>query len=132
MFDKRLIGTWCSDKRRTGTEIRARRDIRADRRRERLIRLFGKLVIRFTRTKCYTTLNGFTEVTPLRIVAKDADGVVIVSRAPLTGDDLISHLRFEEHPRGGAPRYYWISLGKFREYFRRLDRPQRAAATRPT
>jgi hypothetical protein len=70
------------------------------------------------------TLNGFTEALPLRVVAQNADGVVLVS-----GDE-ISHVRFERRPKGQAPRYYWISLGQFREFFRRIDRPRSARASK--
>jgi hypothetical protein len=85
--------------------------------------MFGRLTIRFTRTKCYTTFNGETEAGPLRIAAKDTRGVVILTRSSLTGGDSISHIHFEERPNGGMPRYYWISLGQSREYFRRVNRP---------
>ena len=121
IFDKRLIGTWRSDKRRTAQEIRARRDIKAGRKRNFLIGLFGKLVVRFTRTNCYTTFDGRTDVKPLRIAATDADGVVVVNGSSV--GDVINHMRFEDAPKnGGLPIYYWICLGQFREYFRRVDR----------
>jgi hypothetical protein len=120
MLDKRLIGTWRSDKKRTAQEIRSRRDISTGKRRTFLINIFGKLTVRFTRTKCYTTLKGCTDVGPLRIVAKDAGGVVILSRS--IGGDIIYHIRFEHRPNGGLPNYYWICLGQFREYFRRVNR----------
>src|ERR1041385_719644 len=120
MFDKRLIGTWRSDKKRTAAEILARRDIRAGKRRTRLMSLFGKLTLRYTQTKCYTTFKGTTEVGPLRIVAKDADGVVLLAGSPF--GDMIYHIRFEACPKREMPRYYWISLGEFREYFRRVPR----------
>jgi hypothetical protein len=121
MFDKRLVGTWRSDRKRTAAEIRARRDIPANKGRERLIKIFGKLTIRNTRTKSYTTYKGVTEVFPLRIVAKDAGGVVVLDHSPLIGEDIIYHIRFEERPKGKMPRYYWICLGRFREYFRRVN-----------
>ena len=116
LFDKRLIGTWRSDKRRTAAEIQARRDLPVGRRRTMLMSLFGRLTIRYTRSRYYVTLNGFTEALPLRVVAQNADGVVVVS-----GDE-ISHVRFERRPNGQTPRYYWISLGQFREYFRKVNR----------
>jgi uncharacterized protein YecT (DUF1311 family) len=119
MYDKRLTGTWRSDKRRTAAEILARRDIRAGNGRKFLLSLFGKLTLRYTRTKCYTTFKGTTEVERLRIAARDASGVVLLARSPL-GHDVICHIRFEERPKGKMPRYYWICLGQFREYFRRV------------
>jgi len=122
MHDNRLIGTWRSDKRRTAQEIRARRDIPAGKR-AKLVSLFGKLTLRYTRSKCYATFDGSTDIRPLRLVAKDPGGVVVIGTAPLTGQDLIYHIRFES-PSGPSakPPYYWISLGRFREYFRRVQR----------
>jgi hypothetical protein len=131
MYDKRLIGTWRSDKRRTAREIRARRDIPAGKRRTQLVSIFGKLTLRYTRSKCYTEFNGTKEVRPLRIVAKDSGGVVVLGTTPLSNQDLIYHIRFEA-PSGPSdkPQYYWISLGQFREYFRRL-RARRPTLIRP-
>lgn len=60
MYDPRLVGVWRSDAKRTGRELAARRDI-PTRSKKGLSRLFGKLEFRFTRTKCYATLNGHTE-----------------------------------------------------------------------
>jgi hypothetical protein len=127
MYDRRLIGTWRSDKVRTLREIRARRDIPAGKRRAKLESLFGRLVLRYTRTKCYATLDGSTDVRPLRIVAKDSTSVVVVGTSALAEEDLIYHIHFEGPVAGSSrPPYYWVSLGGFREYFRRVR------ARRPT
>ena len=92
MYDKRLTGTWRSDKRRT---------------------------------------HGSTDVRPLRVVAKDADSVVVIGTDALTGEDLIYHLHFEGPPTPpGQPSYYWVSLGGFREYFRRVRQVRASAVTR--
>ena len=77
MYDSRLVGTWKSDARRTAGEIAARRDIAASRK-VRLRRLFGKLVVRYTKTRCYATLNGRTEVCRYSVVAKDQSSVAVV------------------------------------------------------
>src|SRR5262245_15157509 len=66
MQDARLLGTWRSDKRRTRLEILARRDIRGGKGRTRLIDIFGKLTLRYTRTRCYSTFEGSIDVRPLR------------------------------------------------------------------
>ena len=71
MYDLRLRGVWRSDATRTGREIAARCDIPAGNRKA-LRRLFGKLELRYTRTRCYATLNGHTEISTYRVVAKDS------------------------------------------------------------
>jgi len=113
VHDRRLLGTWRSDKRKTALEITARRDIPAD---QRLLSIFGKLELRYTRTRCYSTLDGNTEVGRYRVVAKNSSSAVTVGTSSLTGEEFIYHIHFEG-------RYYWISLGKFREYFRRVKEP---------
>ena len=69
-----------------------------------LAKLFGKLELRFTRSHCYSTLNGRTESTPYKIVAKDETSVATVS------EGTISHIHFED-------TQFWIVVGsgKFRE-----------------
>src|SRR5579862_7390251 len=51
MQDARLIGTWKSDKARTAREIAARNDLTAASKRK-LLTLFGRLRLRYTRNKC--------------------------------------------------------------------------------
>ncbi len=118
MFDSRLVGTWRSDLRRTTKDIEARRDIPANSRRS-LVRLFGRLTLRYTRTRCYSTLDGSTDNLSYRVLAKNSDEVVVAGLSSVTGELSIHHIHFEG-------RYYWISLGAFREYFRRLPGARRA------
>jgi hypothetical protein len=108
MNDTRLLGRWRSDATRTRKELAARRDIPAGAKR-RLARLFGKLELRFTRSRCHSTLNGHTETAQYVVLAKDATSV-----ATLSGGT-ISHIHFETGR-------FWIHVGggKFREYFRRV------------
>jgi hypothetical protein len=126
MHDPRLTGTWRSDKRRTTREILARRDIPGGKRRTTLLNVFGKLTLRYTRTRCYSTFDGSTDVRPLKVVAKDASSVVVIGSGPLGDQDVIYHIHFEGPERSPTPPYYWVSLGGFREYFRRVR------ARRPT
>jgi hypothetical protein len=112
MNDSRLLGTWRSDARKTDREIAARRDIPASTK-ARLRPLFGKLVLRYTKTRCYATLGGETEASRYVVVAKDSSSVAVVYVDPVDGTEAISHIHFEG-------RHYWISLGRIREYFRRI------------
>jgi hypothetical protein len=114
LTDRRLLGTWRSDGRRTGAEIAARRDIKSANK-KRLRSLFGKLILRYTKTRCYATLNGQTQISPYVVAAKDGDSVAVVFADPEVGA-VISHIHFEG-------RSFWISLGPIREYFRRIANP---------
>jgi len=122
MYDTRLIGTWRSDRRRTEQDIAARRDISAAQRR-RIVPIFGHLVLRYTRVRCYSTFHGDRDVRSYRVLAKTADSVVIesVSRRFKEEGPSVYHIRFEE--LGPTPSRYWIGLGSFREFFRRVKVP---------
>lgn len=113
MEDQRLQGTWRSDARRTGKEIDLWRDIPA-RRKRKLKALFGKLQLRFTRTRCHAILNGSSWVDGYKVVAKDETSVAILIEGPDTKPK-ISHIHFE-----GA--HFWINIGngRLREFFRRV------------
>ena len=112
MQDSRIWGTWRSDARRTAREI-AWNDIPAHKK-KKLISLFGKLELRYTRTRCYATLNGQTEVLHYKVVAKDSDSLAIVSDDSLGGKPVISHIHFD------GP-YFWVNIGngQLREFFKR-------------
>jgi hypothetical protein len=130
MYDSRLIGVWRSDAKRTGRELAARRDIPA-RSRNGLRRLFGKLELRYTRTRCYATLDGNTESSSYSVIAKDSSSVAIVSYEPWLDAEVISHLHFD-----GSHVWVAVGTGLFREFFKRVrpsdQRPNRTAAARRT
>ena len=91
-YDARLLGTWRSDARRTGREIEARNDIpRSQRTRWR--QLFGKLELRFTKTRCRVTFRGETEVHRYLVGAKDSSSVVVVHED--ASEQTIQHVHFE-------------------------------------
>jgi hypothetical protein len=112
MYDSRLIGIWKSDSRRTVQEILARRDIRGSKK-SKLISLFGKLELRYTRTHCHTKLGDYRTVTRYTVVAKDSSSVATVSENRTAGKRIF-HIHFEDD-------HYWICLGRIREYFKRVD-----------
>jgi len=113
MYDSRLIGTWKSDARRTAREIEARHDIRGPNK-TKLLSLFGKLVLRYTRTHCYSDYDGHRTAARYKVVAKDACSVVTISESPIAGKRIF-YIRFEGD-------HYWICLGRFREYFKRIKK----------
>ncbi len=114
MRDTRLLGVWRSDARRTGREIKARNDIPPPRA-KKLKKLFGKLEIRFTDTRCYITLDGSTEVRRYQVLAKDRTSVAILGENTLNGSPTISHIHFEGN-------HFWITIGngRLREFFKRI------------
>jgi hypothetical protein len=120
MLDMRLLGTWRSDARRTAKEIRARRDI-PEQHKRKLSGLFGKLLLRYTRTQCHSTFAGRTERLPYRVVAKDASSVAVVGPDLLTGEPRISHITFD-----GS--HFWVNVGNgtIREFFKRVRPPNKA------
>lgn len=121
MQDSRLIGIWRSDARRTSLDVAARRDISTTKQ-KKLLQLFGKLELRYTPTRCYSTLNGQVTASRYRVVAKDSSSVALVVSDALAGEQIV-HLHFE-----GS--HYWIVLGsgRMREFFKRVP-PKRAKRT---
>jgi hypothetical protein len=83
---------------------------------KKLLTLFGKLELRYTRTLCHTRLGDFVTLSRYRIAAKDSSSVVVLSSSKDAGEQ-ITHIHFE-----GSR--YWIYLGKsvLREFFKRMKR----------
>jgi hypothetical protein len=119
MRDSRLVGTWRSDAHKTSLELAARRDITTAKKRK-LLRFFGKLELRYTPTRCYSSLNGKTSVSRYSVVAKDSSSVALLVWNPIAGKQ-IAHIHFE----GSC---YWIVLGsgRMREFFKRISPKSRA------
>ncbi len=115
--DRRLLGTWRSDRRKTMAEMVWPRTMKLDRRKW-FAGLFGHLKLRYTPRFCFSDLKGYQERGPYEVIAIDTDSVAIMSAGQ------IQHLHFEgEH--------YWISCGRNREWFKRVkSKPRQAAARR--
>ena len=115
MIDKRLLGTWKSDTRRTMKEIRNQRDIKKVRA-ENLKKMFGKLNLRYTRTRIYADFKGDKSVVPYQVIAKDDYSVVVKEWDEVFEENRLHHIHFEG-------KYYWIWewLGGFREFFKKID-----------
>jgi hypothetical protein len=124
MHDLRLIGSWGSDAHKTSLEIAARRDITTAKK-KKLLRFFGKLKLRYTPTRCYSSLNGQISVNRYTFVAKDSSSVALLVSNPIVGEQIV-HIHFEGN-------HYWIVLGsgRMREFFKRMSSGSAAKAKKP-
>ena len=119
MNDARLLGTWVSDRRRTIGDLEKRRRLSV-KSRNAMKAIFGKLRLRYTRSLCYSTLDGNTDALPYRVLAKNSEGTVVMGRSLpewLTPEEQIQHVRFV------SKDLYWVCLGGIHEYFRRVKTP---------
>jgi hypothetical protein len=111
-FDKRLLGTWRSDRTRTLKEwVWPRGLSQAKLRRAR--KIFGHLTIRYTPRRAYTEFKGTRSFRDYEVIAIDSSSVAILAFDVVRGERRIRHLHFE----GDC---YWLALGRNREWFRRV------------
>jgi hypothetical protein len=111
--DRRLLGTWKSDRRQTfkwfypkpGCSPTNWRKFKA---------IFGKLIVRWGYTKCHTDLDGYKETRAYEVVASDANSVVVRILDPTAPRGRLCHIHFEGD-------YYWISVRNWREFFKRVQ-----------
>jgi len=115
--DRRLLGTWRSDRRRTVKEWRFLPRT-PQRIRKRLAAIFGHLALRYTRRRLYSDYRGDRQTHEYEVLASDAESVAIIYRDLSEREWKILHIHFEG-------RWYWISLGPQREFFRRVTKPAR-------
>jgi hypothetical protein len=113
--DRRLLGTWKSDRRRSFRNIRPKPGCRPAALRK-LKALFGKLVVRWGRVKYYTDLDGFRSSARYEVVARDSTSVVVRYLDSEGGEGRLQQIHFEGD-------HYWIALGGgLCEYFRRVGK----------
>src|ERR1017187_660 len=112
--DRRLIGTWRSDRRRTLKDWIWRPRASAAHR-KRVAGIFGHLTIRFTRQKMHTEFRGQSSSHSYEVLGLDANSVAIMHWNSLFERQCIEHIHFD-----GVGRY-WIAIGRQREWFRRVD-----------
>jgi hypothetical protein len=112
-FDRRLLGTWKSDRRRTFKNFRPKPGAtRAAM--QRLKAMFGKLVIRWGRGKYHTEYDGHCESFDYEIVARDTTCVIIRCYDNLAREWRLRQITFDGD-------HYWIPLGgSMCECFRRV------------
>ena len=137
-FDKRLLGTWKSDRARTFKEWLWSKK-KSPRKKKWFQSLFGKLEVTYARTKVISTLRyrKWEQASRYKVVATDQTSVAIVRFGPLEiknrgkydpenlklaeaifpSEAQISHIHFDKN-------HYWISLGtgRNREFFRKIRR----------
>jgi hypothetical protein len=114
--EPRLLGTWKSDRRRTFRFFKPKRGCSPQSLRK-FKAIFGKLVIRYTRRKYYTELDGYRDSGAYEIVAADSESVVIRfwSRGVFSEGARLQHIHFEGD-------FYWIAVGGggLCEFFRKV------------
>ena len=114
-IDKRLIGTWRSDRARTLRTFTPSPGISSESIR-RFKALFGKLVIRWGRGVYRTDCDEHRSVEKYTVIASDASSVVIKVRGPFGPEPELRQIFFD----GDC---YWIALGGgVCECFRRVPR----------
>ncbi len=112
--DRRLLGTWRSDRQPTVTDWRFTKRLTPERRRK-FLDIFGHLRVTYTRTRIRGVLRDYRLTQRYEVLAADSDTVAILYEdAQLTSKWRIQHIHFEGHGR------YWIALGRNREWFRRV------------
>ncbi len=130
LVDRRLLGIWKSDRRKTFQHFTPSPQATSESL-ARLKLIFGKLIIRYGKTRYYSEYNGSSDSTRYEVVAKDSSSVVIrefhnnpIASYPGATRDLLLDLfppeklvqiHFED-------KWYWIwAWGHgLREYFRRV------------
>lgn len=111
--DRRLLGTWKSDRRKTFEHFRPKRGCSA-KGLAKFKGLFGKLVIHWTRQRVRCELNGETWSSSYRLIARDDASVVVEFEEPYFPGKRLQQIQFQND-------HYWIALDNITEWFRRLS-----------
>jgi hypothetical protein len=90
-----------------------------------LLGFFGKLELRYTPTRCYSSLSGQVSVNRYSVLAKDLSSVALLVSNPIVGKQIL-HIHFEDSR-------YWVILGsgRIREFFKRMPSKAAAKAKKP-
>lgn len=120
--DKRLLGTWRSDRRRTLRYFKPKAWCTPSRLRK-FKALFGKLVVEWAHGAYHTEFDGHKVTAPYEVVARDSVSVVVQVRDVLSGEDRLQHIHFDGD-------YYWVALsgGGICEFFRRVPTEAQSGA----
>ena len=111
--DKRLLGKWKSDKRKSLRELRARADVTPE-----FLALFrntaGKLTFDYRPKTMVVSGIGDTTKGRYEVVAADDESVVLQGYHDLLQSNVLTHIFFDGNDS------YWVPMGKYREWFRRV------------
>ena len=134
-MEKRLYGTWISDKTTTLERWRWPKGITRAKK-KRFSDLFGKLQIRFSKNYLYTDLEGFKQKQKYRVIASDEASVVLqridtpksLKEIPVPLRELatkytLRHIFFDGDR-------YWVPVGWNQEWFRRLPEAKKKQTKR--
>lgn len=125
-WDRRLLGTWKSDKRRTFKHYRPRRGC-SPQALARLKSLFGKLIVHWGAGTYHTILDGRKTTGTYKIVAQDWNSVVIRSFNEFIGEFDLTQIIFDGE-------YYYITTiwaGHIVEHFRKVKSDPKGKSKKP-
>lgn len=108
--DRRLLGTWRSDKERTLALWKHQKKL-APETRERFDNIFGKFTLRFTETHIFTEFEGTKDTVPYSVVASDSSSVLIVWHEEK--ERSLQHIHFEGES-------YYVLSGYNVEFYKRV------------
>lgn len=110
-IDKRLLGTWKSDKERTIERWRYDKPL-SNEKREKFESIFGKLVLRITETHYYGIFEEDNFSCPYTVVASDERSVCISQ--DFTGTQELKQYFFEGN-------YMYVLVGYNIEFFKQVE-----------
>jgi hypothetical protein len=110
--DRRLLGTWRSDRRLTFKHytpppkmtLKGLRFFKS---------IFGELTVRWGTHRVYTNYEGAKRNDPYKVIARDSVSVVVECFHPLFGEERLIQIFFEDD-------HYYFWTGNMREFFRRV------------
>jgi hypothetical protein len=111
--DKRLLGVWKSNRKRTVSEWRFNSAL-SPKKRQQFLKIFGRLIITYTPRFRTWKMDEYRNRHQYTVLGKDWHSVAIKYVFPVTAEDLIEYIVFE-----GEDSYYVI-MGKNREWFKRV------------
>ena len=112
--DRRLLGTWKSDRHRTLKHFRTKAGCSPQT--ERKFRsIFGHLIVRWTPKRYITELDGIRRTQAYEVLATDESSVVVRLGPTHPEDSKLLYIHFDE-------THYWISVsGHLHEWFKRVE-----------
>lgn len=113
-IDKRLLGTWRSDRRKTFQNFVPWPGLKG-KRFQRFKGIFGRLKLKYTRNRIYHELGDYRHNTRYRVLACDPESVAILTEDAQSRSTIISHIHFYRN-------YYWIAFGGKRQMFEYFNR----------